>query len=48
MFFPLVQTQPLFAVLLSAVFLGRLEVITRWTVISSIIIVGGATLGIMG
>jgi DME family drug/metabolite transporter len=47
-FFPLVQTQPLFAVGLSAVFLGRLEVITRWSVAGSAIIVGGATLVVVG
>jgi len=47
-FFPLVQTQPLFAVVLSAIFLRRLEIITRWTVVGSIIIVGGATLVVIG
>lgn len=47
-FFPLVQTQPLFAVVLSAIFLRRLEIITRWTVAGSVIIVGGATLVVIG
>lgn len=43
-FFPLVQTQPLFAVGFSAVFLSRLEIITRWSILESMIIVGGAAL----
>ncbi|MFB6160163.1 MAG: DMT family transporter [Haloferacaceae archaeon] len=47
-FFPLVQTQPLFAVVLSSLFLGRLEVITRWTVAGSSVIVAGATLVVLG
>lgn len=47
-FFPLVQTQPLFAVVLSAVFLRNLEVISRWTVLGSTIIVTGAALVVLG
>ena len=47
-FFPLVQTQPLFAVVLSAVFLRQLEVVTRWTLLGSCITVGGAVLVIAG
>lgn len=47
-FFPLVQTQPLFAVVLSALFLGQLEVVTRWTVVGSAIVVGGVTLIVVG
>lgn len=47
-FFPLVQTQPLFAVGLSAVFLSRLEIITRWSILGSVIIVGGAALIVVG
>lgn len=47
-FFPLIQTQPLFAVVLSAAFLSRLEVITRWTVAGSIVIVAGATFVVVG
>ena len=47
-FFPLIQTQPIFAVVLSAAFLGRLEVITRWTALGSSIIVVGAALIVLG
>lgn len=47
-FFPLVQTQPLFAVVLSAVFLGQLEIISRWSVLGSSIIVGGVVLVVVG
>lgn len=47
-FFPLVQTQPLFAVILSGIFLRQLETITRWTLLGSAIIVGGASLVILG
>jgi drug/metabolite transporter (DMT)-like permease len=47
-FFPLIQTQPLFAVLLSAVFLRDLEVITRWTALGSAVIVAGAALVVIG
>lgn len=47
-FFPLLQTQPLFAVGLSAVFLGRLEVISRWSVLGSSVIVTGAALVVLG
>lgn len=47
-FFPIVQTQPLFAVLLSAIFLRQLEIITRWTILGSLIIVTGATLVVIG
>lgn len=47
-FFPLVQTQPLFALVLSALFLGKLEVISRWSAVGSTIIVIGAALIVMG
>ncbi|MFB6309946.1 MAG: DMT family transporter [Salinirussus sp.] len=47
-FFPLIQTQPLMAVLLSAIFLRELEVITRWTALGSAIIVSGAALVVIG
>lgn len=47
-FFPLVQTQPIFAVVISAVFLGQLEIITRWSILGSSIIVGGATFVVIG
>lgn len=47
-FFPLVQTQPLFAVVFSAVFLSQLEIITRWSILGSITIVGGAALVVLG
>lgn len=47
-FFPLIQTQPLFAVVLSAIFLRELEVITRWTAVGSLVIVLGAVLVILG
>lgn len=43
-FFPLVQTQPFFAVVLSAVFLRDTEIITRWTFVGSLVIVTGAVL----
>lgn len=47
-FFPLLQTQPLFAVVLSAAFLGRLEIITRWSLLGSSIVVGGVALVVIG
>lgn len=47
-FFPLVQTQPLFAVVLSAAFLGRLEIITRWSMLGSSVIVAGVVLVVVG
>lgn len=47
-FFPLVQTQPLFALAFSAAFLGKLEVISRWSALGSTIIVVGAALVVMG
>lgn len=47
-FFPLVQTQPLFAVLFSAVFLRELEVVTRFTMLGSLVIVLGAVLVVLG
>ncbi|MGM0399596.1 MAG: DMT family transporter [Halobacteriota archaeon] len=47
-FFPLVQTQPLFALAFSAALLGNLEVISRWSVLGSIIIVAGAALVVLG
>lgn len=47
-FFPLIQTQPLMAVVLSAAFLHDLEVITRWTALGSAVIVSGAALVVLG
>ncbi|UWG48990.1 Permease of the drug/metabolite transporter (DMT) superfamily [Halanaeroarchaeum sp. HSR-CO] len=47
-FFPLVQTQPLFALAFSAALLGNLEVISRWSVVGSTIIVVGAALVVLG
>lgn len=47
-FFPLVQTQPLFAVVLSALFIRRLELISLWTVLGTTIIVVGAALIVVG
>lgn len=47
-FFPLVQTQPLYAVGLSALFLGNLEVVTWRTALAAVFIVGGAGLVILG
>jgi drug/metabolite transporter (DMT)-like permease len=47
-FFPLIQTQPLIAVILSAVFLRDLEIISRWTALGSAIIVAGAALVVIG
>jgi drug/metabolite transporter (DMT)-like permease len=47
-FFPLVQTQPLFAVVLSSIFLNQLEIISRWTALGSLIIVSGAALVVIG
>lgn len=47
-FFPLTQTQPLFAVILSALVLGDLEVITYRTVLGAVLIVGGAALVVIG
>lgn len=47
-FFPLVQTQPLFAVPLSALFLRRLEVVSRWTAAGSVVIVAGAASVVIG
>lgn len=47
-FFPIVQTQPLFAVLLSAIFLRQLEITTRWTILGSLTVVTGAILVVIG
>lgn len=47
-FYPIAQTQPLFAVLLSAIFLSRLEIITRWSIIGSSVIVAGVSLVVIG
>lgn len=46
-FFPLVQTQPLFAVVFSAVFLSQLEIITKWSLVGSIIIVTSAAVVVL-
>lgn len=47
-FFPLVQTQPLFAVILTGLFLRELEVTTRWTALGSSLVVAGAALVVIG
>lgn len=47
-FFPLVQTQPLFAVLLSAAVAGDLEVLSRWTAGGAVAVVAGAVLVVLG
>jgi drug/metabolite transporter (DMT)-like permease len=47
-FFPIMQTQPLFALTLSAIFLSELEIITPRTALSSTAIVGGSTLVVLG
>lgn len=47
-FFPLVQTQPVFAVGLSALFLGGLELVTRRSVLAAGTIVLGAVLITLG
>ena len=47
-FYPLVQTQPLYAVGLSALVLGDLEVVTWRTALAAAFIVGGAGLVILG
>ena len=47
-FYPLIQTQPLYAVGLSALFLGNLEVVTWRTAAAAVCIVGGAGLVIVG
>lgn len=47
-FFPLVQTQPLFAVLFSAGLAGDLEVLSRWTVAGAVAVVAGAVLVVLG
>lgn len=47
-FFPLTQTQPLFAVGLSALFLGDLEVLSRRTAAGAALVVVGAALVVVG
>lgn len=47
-FFPLIQTQPVFAIGLSAVFLGGLELVTRRSVVAAAGIVVGAALVTLG
>ena len=47
-FYPLIQTQPLYAVGLSALFLGNLEIVTWRTIAAALCIVGGAGLVIVG
>jgi len=47
-FFPLIQTQPLFAVGISALVVKDLEVITQWTALAAVIIVSGAALVVLG
>lgn len=47
-FYPLVQTQPLFAVVLSALFLSQYEIITRRTLAAALAVVVGATLVVLG
>jgi len=48
LFVPLVQTQPLFAVVFSSIFLPKLETITRWSYIGSVVIVCGVVLIVLG
>ncbi|MFC7229803.1 DMT family transporter [Salinirubellus salinus] len=47
-FFPLVQTQPVFAVGLSALFLGGLELVSRRSALAAVVIVVGAVLVTLG
>lgn len=47
-FFPLIQTQPVFAIGLSALFLGGLELVTRRSLVTAGIIVPGAALVTLG
>ena len=47
-FYPLVQTQPLFAVTLSALFLSQYEIITRRTLAAALAVVAGASLVVLG
>jgi drug/metabolite transporter (DMT)-like permease len=47
-FFPLIQTQPVFAVGLSALFLGGLELVSRRTALAAVAIVVGAALVTLG
>lgn len=47
-FFPLIQTQPVFAIGLSALFLGGLELVTRRSILSALGIVLGAVLITLG
>lgn len=47
-FFPLIQTQPVFAIGLSALFLGGLELVTRRSVLAAAVIVVGAALVTLG
>lgn len=47
-FFPLVQTQPLFAVLLSASLADDLEVLSRWTAAGAVAVVTGAVFVVLG
>lgn len=47
-FFPLVQTQPLFAVLLSASLADDLEVLSRWTAVGAVAVVTGAVFVVLG
>ncbi len=48
MHFPLIQTQPVTADLLSVVFLRDFEVISRWTALGSAIIMGSNLLTCQG
>jgi DME family drug/metabolite transporter len=43
-FFPIIQTQPLFGVTLSAIYLGKLERITNRTIAGALVVVAGAAL----
>jgi uncharacterized membrane protein len=47
-FFPLIQTQPVFAVGLSALYLGGLELVSRRSVVAALVIVVGAVLVTLG
>lgn len=47
-FVPLTQTQPLFAVFLSAAFLSNLEILSKRSVIGAVLIVSGAAMVVAG
>lgn len=47
-FVPLAQTQPLWAILLSAVFLSNLEILSKRSVVGAVLVVAGAIMVVMG